>query len=217
MNGAQRRRVWCVTALCVAFGLGACASTPQAVLIALPSAARGGAVAPPSATAPAAAVPGGVLLVRRLSIPEYMVSRRVRYASGPARLAEWPDAYWAERVEIGMGREFAAALREALPTWRVCDSSCGDTVPDMTLKVDVLRLDVWRKDARLVAAAQLQIGLHRPATAAATSHTFVQALPTDDPQGQAQAMTDLLRTIADAGAAAVLRARAAQPANRAVP
>ena len=196
--------------------LGACASTPDPILIALPAAARGA----DSARAAAASRPdppnAGVLLVRRLSIPEYMVSRRVRYAADTARLAEWPDTYWAERIEVGMGRELVAALREALPGWRVCDASCGDGPPDVTLKVELQRLDVLRGEGHIVAKAQTQLSLSKPGSSAtnplpATSQDFTQPLPADTAQGQARAMTDLLRSIADACATAVSRARTGAP------
>jgi uncharacterized lipoprotein YmbA len=202
-------------------GLGACASTPEPVLIALPAAARAVSTTPPAAKL------AGVLLVRRPNIPEYMVARRVRYTTDTARLAEWPDAYWAERVEVGMARELVAALREALPAWQVCDASCGDTAPDITLKVDLQRLDVLRGEGRLVARAQTQVSMPRPGSRGsadpvaaaspgatplpAAAQTFVQPLPADSAQGQARAMTELLRSIAEAGAAAVLRARATWP------
>ena len=206
---------WAAWTVFVAAWLGACASTSEPILIALPSAQ--GADSAHAAAAPLPDVPiAGVLLVRRLSIPEYMIARRVRYASDTARLAEWPDAYWAERIEVGMARELVAALREALPAWRVCDASCGDSPPDITLKIELQRFDVLRGEGRIVASAQTQLSLSKPGSAAtaplsATSQTFVQPLPVDTAQGQARAMTDLLRSLADACAAAVLRTRATAP------
>ena len=198
--------------------LSACASTPEPLLIALPAAARG--TSAPDVVGAAQPEPGtaGTLLVRRLSLPEYMVARRVRYTTDAARLAEWPNAVWAERVEVGMARELVSALREALPAWRVCDASCGDLVPDITLKVDLQRLDVLRRAGHLIASAQIQLGsskhgatdTHPPET---TMFTFEQSLPADTAQGQAEAMTELVRSIARMGAAAVLHSRAVWPAG----
>lgn len=190
-------------------GLVACASVPAPVLIALPPAA---ATRLPARAAAAGAVPA-VLLVRRLIVPEYMAARRVRYWDGVATLAEWPDTYWAERVEIGMAREFVAGLRRRLPEWTVCDASCGDTLPDLTLKVELLRLDVMRREQRLSASAQVQLlapgasSLRSPATTAWT-RSYAVPLPHDSAQGQAQAMSELLGELADAAAAAVARAHA---------
>jgi uncharacterized lipoprotein YmbA len=203
-------------------GLGACASAPEPILIALPAAARGADPARAAAASRPDQPNAGTLLVRRLSIPEYMVARRVRYTSGIARMAEWPDAYWAERIEVGMARELVAALREALPDWRVCDSSCGDGIPDVTLKVELQRLDVLRGEGRIRARAQIQLGLAKPlssATAplAATPQVFAQVLPEDTAQGQAWAMTDLLRSIAVVCAAAVSQARESATERRATP
>ena len=219
---APRFRGWAASTVFVVAWLGACASTPDPILIALPPAARGAATASEAAASQPDPPTAGVLLVRRLSIPEYMVSRRVRYAVDTARLAEWPDTYWAERIEVGMGRELVAALREALPGWRVCDASCGDSLPDLTLKVELQRLDILRSEGRLVAKAQTQLSLSKPGSLAtnplpATSHDFTQPLPADTAQGQARAMTDLLRSLANACATAVSRAHALAPESRTTP
>jgi uncharacterized lipoprotein YmbA len=191
-------------------GLVSCASAPTPVLIALPPADATGT----PQTAFAAAAPPAVLLVRRLALPEYMAARRVRYSEGAATLAEWPDTYWAERIEIGMAREFVSGLRRRLPGWTVCDASCGDTPPDLTLKVDLSRLDVVRREQRLSASAQAQLSAPGPVSSqstaiAAWAGSYVVPMPDDTAQGQARAMSDLLGALADESAAAVARARTA--------
>jgi uncharacterized lipoprotein YmbA len=189
--------------------LGACASAPTRVLIALPPAA-----APEQAPrGDKASASAAVLLVRRLVIPEYMASPKPRYWSATATLAEWPDAYWAERIEIGMAREFVSALRRRLPGWTVCDATCGDLVPDLTLKIELLRLDTWRQDQSLAATARAELSGHRITASLWPTlpggRTFTMPLPADSAQGQAQAMSQLLGAIADASVAAIDEAASA--------
>jgi len=200
---ARSRLPRAVSALLAVALLGACASAPTRVLIALPP-----AVAPEQAPrGDKAFVSPAVLLVRRLVIPEYMASPRPRYWSATATLAEWPDAYWAERIEVGMAREFVSALRRRLPGWTVCDGTCGDQVPDLTLKIELLRLDTWRQDQSLSATARAELSGHRTAASlwplSPAGRTFTLPLPADSAQGQAQAMSQLLGAIADASVAAI--------------
>jgi len=197
--------------------LGACASAPTRVLIALPP-----GVAPEQAPhAYTASASPGVLLVRRLVIPEYMAAPKPRYWSATATLAEWPGAYWAERIEIGMAREFVSALRRRLPGWTVCDASCGDLVPDLTLKIELLRLDTWRQDQSLSATARAELSGHRTAASlwslSPAGRTFTMPLPADSAQGQAQAMSRLLGAIADASVAAIDEAASAPAAGSGSP
>jgi uncharacterized lipoprotein YmbA len=199
-GGAPARSTLLVAAMLVG-----CAHAPTRVLIALPPA---DAPAPAAEVRAVASLPH-VLLVRRLVIPEYMAAPKVRYWSGPATLAEWPDTYWAERVEIGMAREFVAALQRRLPGWTVCDASCGDTPVDLTLKVELQRLDMVRREQTLSGSARAAFSGPQAATSAvstlAISRSLSVALPADTPQGQARAMSDLLGQLADATVAAIPR------------
>ncbi len=192
--------------------LGACASTPATiVLLALPPAAPlDRPAAAPTDVAAAPAVKPGVLLVRRLGIPEYMAARRVRYWSDTTTIAEWPDTFWAERIEVGMAREFVAALRAELPGWTLCDASCGDTLPDVTLNVSVLRLDFRRPERHLSAQAEVRAAVAKISAQPASQTT--RSMPSwrlpvanDSAQGQAQAMSMLLQRLAAAAADVVRR------------
>ncbi len=199
-RSSSLRALWPLLAVAV---LGACASAPTRVLIALPPADEP-EQAPHVSVAPS---PPRVLLVRRLVIPEYMAAPKVRYWSAPATLAEWPDAYWAERVEIGMAREFVAALQRRLPGWTVCDASCGDSPVDLTLKVELRRLDTVRHEQSLTASAHAEFsGPQAAAASAPTRHfsrSFSVSMPADTAQGQARAMSNLLGLLADASVAAI--------------
>jgi uncharacterized lipoprotein YmbA len=184
--------------------LAACAaSSPPPVLLTLPPAAPAAAVAPASrASAP-------MLAVRRVAIPEYVVARRVRYRADPSTLAEWPNTYWAERVEIGVSREFVAALRAQLPGWSLCDTSCGDSVAALSLQVELVPMDYSRPSQTLQARARIVVssGANGPAL-------LTQELPfslsggADSAQNQARLMAELIRQVAEAAAPMV---KSAQP------
>jgi uncharacterized lipoprotein YmbA len=180
----------------------ACASAPDIppTLLTLP-----GAAAAPAAPA---AGEGRTLVVARLDIPEYLVSRRVRYRTDSSTLAEWPHTFWAERIEVGMSREFGAALRARLPGWRLCEAQCAEWAPVATLRVVVDRLDYSRPDRRLTASARILVAPTATATAAAPTaprasgllrRDYALTAGADTPQAQAQAYAELLdRLAADA-------------------
>ena len=75
-----------LVAMCAA--LAGCASTPAPTLLTLPSTSS---LAPSSSLAPTASAAAPVLALARMEIPEYIVSRRVRYRADSSTLAEWPD------------------------------------------------------------------------------------------------------------------------------
>lgn len=60
--------------------------------------------------------------------PPGCITGRAEYPVGSSRRAEGsaPNTYRAERTEISVSREFAAAMRERLPGWRGCDANCGE-------------------------------------------------------------------------------------------
>ena len=105
----MRRRLLCLAA---ATGFAGCASSdPPPLLLTLSSSAM---VAAPSASASPAS-PQRTLMLRRVGLPEYLQSRRVRYRDSASSLADWPHTWWAERIEIGVTRELTEALRVRLP------------------------------------------------------------------------------------------------------
>jgi uncharacterized lipoprotein YmbA len=183
--------------------LGACASpSPAPVLLTLPSVvATANAAAPAS---PAASTP--LVAVRRVNIPEYLVARRVRYRADSATLAEWPNTYWAERIEIGVSREFVSALRELLPGWDLCEENCGDQNAGMSLQIDLVPLDFLRTAQTLQARARITLsGAGMPAKVLAAKEVGYEiAAGGDNPQAQAQAISTLIQRVA-ADAAPLVR------------
>ena len=173
---------------------GCAASSPAPVLLTLP---------PVVMPTPGAAVPGTpaaapLLAVRRINIPEYLVARRVRFRADAATLAEWPNTYWAERIEIGVSREFVSALRQQLPGWSMCDTNCGDQVAALNLQVNFVPMDYVRSAQKLQARARITLsGAGVPAKVIDTKELSVE-IPAnaDTAQGHAQAISTLIEKVA---------------------
>jgi uncharacterized lipoprotein YmbA len=195
--------------------VAACASPSAApVLLTLPAgtvAAAPTVVTSSSATATAPAAPASapLLAVRRVGIPEYLVARRVRYRADAATLAEWPNTYWAERIEIGVSRSFVSALRQQLPGWAICDTNCGELVPTLNLQVDLAPLDYQRSAQQLQARARITVSGHgAPAPESQTIEFGADTrADTDTAQGHAQAIAALLQKLAAEAAALVRNVR----------
>lgn len=187
-----------------------CASSPERppTLLTLP-------VATAAATEPRLAPPveGATLAVARLEIPEYIVSRRVRYRTDGSTLAEWPDTFWAERIEVGLSREFTSALRERLPGWRICETQCSEWAPVAGLRVVIDRMDYSRAQRQLKASARLVVAAMGTAPRTTNSQRLDYELKSDadTPQAQAQAYAELLDRLATDAAAAVAGAAALTP------
>jgi uncharacterized lipoprotein YmbA len=183
--------------------LAACASpAPAPVLLTLPPAGLS-----PIAATPGASASAPLFAVRRVNIPEYLVARRVRYRADASTLAEWPNTYWAERIEIGVSREFVAALRQQLPGWALCDTNCGEQSPALSLQVDLLPLDYLRSTQKLQARARITVSGAGAAPKTLQTQELAFELPAsaDTPQAQAQAMAALIQQVA-ASAAPLIRA-----------
>ena len=188
--------------------LAACAaSSPAPVLLTLPPAAQAVATAP---AAPSATAASPLLAVRRINIPEYLVARRVRYRADASTLAEWPNTYWAERIEIGVSREFMSALRQQVPGWSMCDTSCGDQVPALTLQIDLVPMDYLRSAQKLQARARITLSGAGVSPKVIQTQELAYDLPAsaDTAQAQAQTMATLIQQVAAATAPLI---RTAQP------
>ena len=198
---------WAALALLASL-LAACASTPSPapVLLTLPP-----ALSPSAATAatPGAAASAPLLAVRRVSIPEYLVARRVRYRTDASTLAEWPHTFWAERIEIGVSREFVSALRQQLPGWEMCETDCGDQVPALTLQIDLVPMDYLRGAQKLQARARITLSGPGVAPKVLRTQELSYELPAsaDTAQAQAQVMATLIQQVAAAAAPLVRSAR----------
>lgn len=213
MNAMTRLSTAAAIAL-LTLTLAGCASTSKApVLLTLPPVATAVAADGPSSdranvagTGPVGAAAGTsrpaalpVLVLRRVDVPEYLVSRRVRYRADASTLAEWPDTFWAERIEVGVSREFASALRQRLPAWRLCESQCGDQTPALSLQVELVQMDYLRSARLLCARAQLIVwtGGNAPRLLRSERRSYEIAAAADTPQAHAQALAELIVRVAE--------------------
>ncbi len=139
-----------------------------------------------------------MLVVRRLDLPEYLVARRVRYRADASTIGEFPHTFWAERFEIGMTREFADAVRQALPGWVVCEATCGERAPALNLQVELVPLDFWRSELRLRARARMSVSAvaGEPLPPKVGEQAYELVVANDSPQAYAQALAELLRAVA---------------------
>lgn len=188
----------CLAALALC---GCAAPTPQVTLLTLPPRL--------DTPAPAPLDPARVLQLGRLDIPEYLSARSARYRADDSSLTAWPSTVWAERLEISLTRDLAAALRLQLPGWQVCEAHCP-APPSHRLSVNLPVLEHVRSRAELQAQATWswqRADRSAPATAGQRS-TLVRGLA-DTPQAGAGAMARWMDTLAGA-IAAQLNAPAAE-------
>ena len=179
--------------------LSGCASTPAPTLLTLPAAvAARPATANPALSPVVQPAPMPVLALSRVDAPEYIVSRRVRYRTDSSTLAEWPDTYWAERIEVSLSRELVAALRQQLPGWSICEANCAEASPAAAMRVVLNRMDYTRGDRTLRANVRIVVttadliprGLHD------RELSYEIAGGADSAQAQARAYADLLARVA---------------------
>lgn len=178
--------------------LAGCASTAPPTLLSLPSTPGDTSVRAISASMP-------VFAVGRIDVPEYLVSRRVRYKIDDSTVGEWPETYWAERIEVAISREFNAALQRRMPNWRICDANCTAQGPFAALQVAVVQLDYIRREKRLVGKVKLTLEDTAPAHQVlhGEERQYAVAVTIDTAQAQAQAVSDLLRRAANDAASFV--------------
>jgi cholesterol transport system auxiliary component len=180
-----------------ALTLSACSTAPAPALLSLPL-PPAPAVALPVAATPSAASAAKFLTLRRVNIPEYLQTDTVRYRLSDSTLAEWPNTAWAERLEVGLTNHLALLLRQALPSWTVCDAHCPSMPGGQVLIVNIAPMDYLRSSGQLRADVSWRItGPGSSPTpifsGAGTSSTTVAP---DSPVGQAAAMSALLQQVA---------------------
>jgi uncharacterized lipoprotein YmbA len=208
-------------------GLSACTSTPPPRLLSLPL-PQAGSRPTMLAALPSAqdAADKGVLTVRRINLPEYLQSDKVRYRAADSVLGEWPGVVWAERLDASMTEQLVLRLRQALPGWTVCERACPAAQVSMSLMVDLLPLDYIRADSDMQATARWQLvprqlrtragdaaGSAHAASAPDASGTAMRSgeralkLPVlpDSAEGQAAALARVLDAVAQDVAADVRR------------
>jgi uncharacterized lipoprotein YmbA len=218
MNSIMLKRHGAILSIVAAsLGFAGCASTPAPVLLTLPAAVAAPVSSASTMVVPTDALP--VLALARIDAPEYIVSRRVRYRTDGSTLSEWPDTYWAERIEVSLSREFAAAMRDRLPNWRMCDANCGELSPALNLRVVLNRMDYNRGERLLRANVRIILSTsdRLPRTLQDQERSYEIAAGADSAQAQARSYSDLLSRVAtDASRLVALPIPARGPASGAI-
>lgn len=199
MRQARNRFGSAALAAAAALLLSACAGPVKSpLLLTLPAPAGAAAAVSAAPALPGASAP--VLVLRRVGLPEYLLSHRVRYRDAASTLAEWPDTVWAERIEVGVTRALSDALRRRLPGWTVCEGACADGASGTAvLRVDLMPLDLLRPQHRLQGTARASVAV---GTETRPRWSLTQALDVpaaaDTPQGHATALAQALDELASA-------------------
>jgi uncharacterized lipoprotein YmbA len=161
----------------------------------LPLASHVHAATPPAATR--------VLVVRRVGIPEYLQTDKVRYRQADTLLAPWPHTVWAEPLALGLTDHLVMRLRLALPGWTVCERSCPALATSTTLNVDFAPLDHVRAEGVLRAQAHWLLSDKGANANTPGTTTDTVAVHPDSPEGQAMALAQVLDHLAGDIAAAL--------------
>lgn len=182
-----------------ALGLGACSTAPMPTLLSLPLPPAPAAAASKVSASPASGASAPrFLTLRRVNIPEYLQTDAVRYRNADSTLAEWPNTAWAERLEVGLTNQLALLLRQALPSWTVCDSHCPSMPTGQVLIVNIAPLDYVRSAGQL--RADISWRITGPGSTPTPVHVGGGSSSTpvspDTPVGQAAAMSQLLDQVA---------------------
>jgi uncharacterized lipoprotein YmbA len=179
-----------------------CASNPpprmQVIIPSLLVAAAAPASTPPStpeATPPAApATRARQVALGVVRVPEYWQQRTVRHLGQGPELVAWPNAVWAERVEVGMTRRLGEALRQQAPEqgWWVAD----DLRSPSRLLVDVTQLDIDPQAGRLRAVVNWRLLDRQGQVQTWGTLTDDRAVTVHDALQQAEALGQWLDTLA---------------------
>lgn len=179
--------------------LAGCASNPpprmQVIIPSLAAAAVAATPASAAASAPSAvALRHAHVALGVVRVPEYWQQRTVRHLGQGPELAAWPNAVWAERVEVGMTRRLGEALRQQAPDqgWWVAD----DLRAPSRLLVDVTQLDIDPQAGRLRAVVNWRLLDRQGQVQTWGTLTDDRAVTVHDALQQAEALGQWLDTVA---------------------
>lgn len=127
--------------------LGACAGAPPPRLMLL---SNDVAVPPASAM-----MQRPILVVRTVTMPEYLDRRSILYRSADAELKRFPDQVWAERLGESVTRWMALQLAADLPAYEVeAFGAASEKSPALALNME---LQSFEPDAAAGGAAMLRL------------------------------------------------------------
>jgi uncharacterized lipoprotein YmbA len=183
--------------------LNACAApAPVRTLIAVASPTAAPLAAPASAASTQMQVQAPTpmpvkLVLRPVLIPEYMQTQRLRYRPDPSTVREYPNAIWAERLEVGLTRALGDALHQQAPDWRICLQACEttSTPSSRVLRVEFTALDAWTQHNLLTAHAKWTWTAPKSENPTTQEADFQIPLETDTPAALGNAMGVLARQL----------------------
>lgn len=154
------RQLTLIGAAMAAAVLAGCGSAPTAptVWLALPAVTASAAQASAPSSVEPHARQAPTVVVQRLRVPEYLQTTALRYRDGEHSFAEWPQARWAERVEVNLTRHLAQSLQAQRPAWRWCEAPCSQAGAG-NVQVSYQSLEIQRAAREVVAVVQWQLNL----------------------------------------------------------
>lgn len=177
--------------------LVACGSTPvPRTLVIIPSAAEASATDARASGVQRGPTAGFEVAVLSVKLPEHWQRRGVLHLKGDAELEAWPDAIWAERVEIGMTRRLSQSLRQRAPEFGWWPSE--ETQAPRRLLVDVQQLDVMAQRGQLVSVLHWRLIDRQGRVLGAGSQSQKLDVRVSGAQEEAQALGAWLDSVADA-------------------
>ncbi len=182
-----RLRRHLLSLLCL-IGVAGCASSlPPRRLIVVPSVPIAASASAPSLGGPSALAPTGLhVVVGVVSVPEQLQHREVRYQGDMSVLKSWPDAIWAERIEVGLTRRLSQALYQASPAqgWWTHEEEQAQA----RLLVDIQQLDIDPAQGRLSAMTRWGLVTRQGVTLASGSVRSQRVVVVHSAADQAMAM-----------------------------
>lgn len=140
------------------------------------------------------------VVVQRLRVPEYLQTTALRYRDGLNSFAEWPQARWAERVEVNLTRHLAQSLQALRPGWRWCEAPCSAPGAG-TVQVSYQSLEIQRAAGEVVAVVQWHLqppGPRVPEGGGLQGQwQHRQAIDGDTPEAQVAALARINKALAE--------------------
>lgn len=200
MSPLRTLRALSAWSLIVAMGLGlsACGSTKSDVTLLAWPVLPDVASAPVQHWSPAEAAKPPIV-VRRVQIPEYLQSSRVRYRESNEILGEWPAMRWAERLEVSLTRQLVSELNRLQAPGSACDTACVGTPATHSLQVDYLALDHLRSRQQIQARLRWTLAPlpGQKGTARQAELSLSEPVQGEGPAAQAAAMARLNARVAE--------------------
>ena len=142
-----------------------------------------------------------VIVLRTVSVPDYLDTTDILRRSGPNEVIPSPTGRWGERLSLGLTDALASALSGRLPQLVITTIPAAE--PTRRLFVDVDRADIGIDGSCLVAARWRVTGIDGKTMAASSHGTFGETAASSDDSAVASAMTKVIGRLAEQVAATI--------------